>query len=590
MQKSRGSSPRGQTRPSGKSELRAAMRRSRSFMIAVFVFSFFVNALMLTGPLFMLQVYDRVLASGSESTLLALFLLVAGLYAFMAILDFARGRLLARTGARFEEALEERVIRASLLRSVLSAERANPAHGLNDLGTIPRTLASPGFLALFDLPWAPFFFAALFIFHPLLGWLGVAGGVILLTLTLVSQLVTSNKLNKYQGLSRAADNFASQSRRAGEVVRAQGLTTAIVRRWGDTRYRAALANMSYSDLSGLFQAFTKSFRLFLQSAMLGLGAWLVLQGQLSPGAMIAGSILLGRALAPIEQSLGQLRSLQGALASWKSLAALLNATPPEPTRTALPVPEPRLTIKHLAIQPPGSGKVTLSGIGLDLGPGQALGIIGRSGSGKSSLAKTLVGLWRPMTGEIRLGDARLDQYDPEVLSQYIGYLPQELTFFTGTITENIARMSEAPDEAAVVRAAQAAKAHELILSLPDGYDTVIEGGSIELSGGQRQRLALARALYKEPQLLVLDEPNSALDDEGTQALNAVIKQMKEAGKIVVLTTHRPAAMAEVDRVMVVENGQMIAEGAMKDVLKAIMSNSPQQVPEPIHEGEISNAV
>jgi ATP-binding cassette subfamily C protein len=573
----------------GGAELRHALRGGRSFIVAVFIFSLLVNALMLVGPLFMLQVYDRVLASGSEATLLALFLLVAGLYALMAVLDFARGRLLARVGARFEEALEERVMRASLLRAVHTSERAGPASGLNDMNAIPAALSSPGFLALFDLPWAPFFFALLFVFHPLMGWLGIAGGVVLLALTLINQLTTRKNLEKQNGLSRHANTFAEQSRRAAEIVRSQGLTGTVVSRWSDMRYKAALANMSYSDLSGLFQAFTKAFRLFLQSAMLALGAWLVLKGQLSPGAMIAGSIILGRALAPIEQSLGQWRNLQGALSAWKSLAALLGSTPPEQRRTELPVPEARLTIKELVIRSPGSDKITLSVQLLDIVPGQALGVIGRSGSGKSSLVKTLVGLWHPVAGEVRLGGARLDQYDPEVLGTYIGYLPQDLVFFTGSIAQNIARMSTDPDEAAVIRAAKAARAHELILSLPKGYDSVIEGGGIELSGGQRQRVALARALYSDPQLLVLDEPNSALDDEGAQALNLVIRQMKEAGKIVVVTTHRPAAMSEVDRVMIINNGQVAAEGPMEDVIKALMAGNAQKARQPLQESKLNNA-
>jgi ABC-type protease/lipase transport system fused ATPase/permease subunit len=274
--------------------------------------------------------------------------------------------------------------------------------------------------------------------------------------------------------------------------------------------------------------------------------------------------------------------VQGARSAWVSLKQLLDTTPPLAEHVALPIPQARLTLSNVAVHAPGAATPTLTGVSCTLEPGTALGIIGRSASGKSSLSKTLVGLWRPVSGEIRLGGARLDQYDPETLGGYIGYLPQEVMFFTGTIAENIARLAEEPDDAAVVRAAKAAQAHDLILSLPQGYDTVIEGGPTELSGGQRQRVALARALYSDPQLLILDEPNSALDQEGSHALNKVIKSMKEAGKLIIVTTHRPDALSALDRLMILERGAMVAEGPVKDIVKAMMSKLPNagKVPTP----------
>ena len=567
-----------------KNNIRSELNLSfaKYLLLGVFFFSIFTNLLMLVGPLFMLQVYDRVLASGSEATLVALFVMVGALYAIMAILDAARGGLLARVGARLEERLQERVLTASLHRAVFSSERARSPKGLDDLDTIPRTLASPVTLALFDLPWAPVFFAALFIFHPMLGWLGIAGGVLLLIITLANQLLTRRRFADYNATASHARVLAEQGRRASETVCSQGMRGAFVGRWTKLRHEATERNIGSSDLSGVFTSFTKSFRLFLQSGMLAMGAWLVLQAELTPGAMIAGSIILGRALAPIEQILGQWRSVQGARNAWVSLKQLLDTTPPLAEHVALPIPQARLTLSNVAVRAPGAATPTLTGVSCTLEPGTALGIIGRSASGKSSLSKTLVGLWRPVGGEIRLGGARLDQYDPETLGGYIGYLPQEVMFFTGTIAENIARLAEEPDDAAVVRAAKAAQAHDLILSLPQGYDTVIEGGPTELSGGQRQRVALARALYSDPQLLILDEPNSALDQEGSHALNKVIKSMKEAGKLIIVTTHRPDALSALDRLMILERGAMVAEGPVKDIVKAMMSKLPNagKVPTP----------
>ena len=554
--------------------LKAVRRTGRSLMTSVFVFSIFVNLLMLVGPLFMLQVYDRVLASGSHETLLALFTLVAMLYGLMAILDFARGRLLARAGARFLEALNETVFRAGVRRAILPQERAAPATGLRDLETVQTTLSSPGFTALFDLPWSPIFFAALFIFHPLLGWLGLAGGAILLVLTLVNDLLTRQKLMDYQKQSGQDQTLAEQARRNMEVVQSQGMMSALSGRWMELRTGAQAKNLAYSDLAGFFTAFTKSFRLFLQSAMLAAGAWLVLQAELTAGAMIAGSILLGRALAPIEQSLGQWRQLQKCRVSWRSLQKLLSMTPPLPERTRLPRPAALVSLDGVTVRAPGATKPVLVNVSVQIQPGQALGVIGKSGAGKSSLVRTLTGLWPPLSGEIRLGGARLDQYEPDTLGTYIGYLPQDVVFFNGSVAQNIARMALEPDEQEIVRAAQVAEAHDLILSLADGYDTLIEGGPVQLSGGQRQRIALARALYGNPELLILDEPNSALDIEGAKALNQVVANMKELGKAVILTTHRPTAIGQMDRLLVLEDGAMAAEGPRDDVLKTMMGTLP----------------
>ncbi|WP_170762972.1 type I secretion system permease/ATPase [Ruegeria lacuscaerulensis] len=554
-------------------ELRKVRDQGVTFLALAFLFSIFVNLLMLTGPLFMLQVYDRVLGSRAVETLTALFLLVVLLYSLMAMLDFARGRIVARFGARFQSQLDERVFDATLRRSLYPQARSAPATALRNLESIQSLCSSPVLLALMDIPWTPVFLAAIFLFHPLLGWLAVAGGALLIVIALLNQSLTHRKVAEAQRASAQANAFSEHARQAAEVVRSQGMQEDITSRWQKQRTNALSQTIAASDWTGSFTSLTKSLRLFLQSAMLALGAWLVLRNELTPGAMIAGSILLGRALAPVEQSIGQWGMIERARAAWISLNQFLDATPPEAPRTKLPIPEGKLVTKSLTVIPPGSSTPTLRGVTLRLEPGKALGVIGKSGSGKSTLAKALMGLWQPAAGEIRLGGATLDQYNPTDLGQHVGYLPQEVTLFNGSVAENIARMSENPDPEAVVEAAKKAKAHELILSLEKGYDTFLEGNDSQLSGGQKQRIALARALYGNPVLLILDEPNSALDADGTEALNAAVRGLKEAGKSAIIMTHRPQAISECDDLAVVERGQVVKFGSRDEVLGAMVQNA-----------------
>ncbi len=556
-----------------RNELRKVRNQGTTFLALAFLFSIFVNLLMLTGPLFMLQVYDRVLGSRAVETLTALFLLVVLLYILMAMLDFARGRIVARFGARFQSQLDERVFDATLRRSLFPQARSAPATALRDLESIQRLCSSPVLLAVMDVPWTPVFLAAIFIFHPLLGWLAVAGGTLLIVIALLNQTLTHHKVAEAQRASTQANAFSEQARQAAEVVRSQGMQDDITSRWQKQRTNALRQTIAASDWTGSFTSLTKSLRLFLQSAMLALGAWLVLRNELTPGAMIAGSILLGRALAPVEQSIGQWGMIEKARTAWTSLNRFLDATPPEATRTKLPVPEARLVTKGLTVIPPGANTPTLRNVALRLEPGRALGVIGKSGSGKSTLAKALMSLWQPAAGEIRLGGATLDQYDPSDLGRHVGYLPQEVTLFNGTVAENIARMSEHPDPEAVVEAAKKAKAHEMILSLEKGYDTFLGGNDSQLSGGQKQRIALARALYGNPVLLILDEPNSALDADGTEALNAAVRGLKVAGKSAIIMTHRPQAISECDDLAVVERGQVVKFGRRDEVLGAMVQNA-----------------
>lgn len=554
-------------------ELRKTRNKGLAFLTLAFVFSIFVNLLMLTGPLFMLQVYDRVLGSRAVETLTALFALVALLYALMAMLDYARGRIVARFGARFQSELDERVFDATLRRSLHPRARSAPATALRDLESIQNLCSSPVLLAVMDIPWTPVFVAAIFLFHPLLGWLAVAGGGLLVIIALLNQALTHRKVAAAQAASARASAFSEHARQAAEVVRSQGMQADMAARWQKQRTDALRQTVSASDWTGSFSSLTKSLRLFLQSAMLALGAWLVLRNELTPGAMIAGSILLGRALAPVEQAIGQWAMVERARTAWVSLNQFLDATPPEAPRTKLPTPQAMLAAKSLTVIPPGADKPTLRNVNLTLAPGKALGVIGKSGSGKSTLAKALLGLWQPAAGEIRLGGAALDQYDADDLGCHIGYLPQEVTLFNGTVAENIARMSENPDAEGVVAAAKKAKAHDLILSLPKGYDTFLGGNDSQLSGGQKQRIALARALYGEPVLLILDEPNSALDADGTEALNAAIRGLKSEGKAAIIMTHRPQAISECDELAVVEQGQVVKSGSRDEVLGAMVQNA-----------------
>ncbi|MEP2031256.1 MAG: type I secretion system permease/ATPase [Paracoccaceae bacterium] len=551
-------------------ELEEARRSGASLVLVVLLFSFFVNLLMLTGPLFMLQVYDRVLGSRSEETLAALFLLVGGLYLLMAALDYARGRVMARYGAAFQSALDATVFEANLQQSVGEDQQRT---GLRDLEVIQTLTGSPVFLALFDIPWSPLFLLAIFIFHPMLGWVALTGGGILIAFTLLNQFLTRKKVQRAQMTSQQAHAFANQAQISREIIQSQGMRAAVSDRWLRRQYEALNDRVSSADWTGGFTAVTKAFRLFLQSAMLAVGAYYVLRGELTAGAMIAASILLGRALAPIEQMLGQWGNFQRARNSWNSLNVILSQTPKAIAVTPLPRPDARLSVKSVIVVPPGAKAATLKNIQLEINPGEALGIIGRSGSGKSSIAKTILGLWTPASGEVRLGGAKLDQYDPDQLGRYIGYLPQNVTLLGGTIAENIARMEINADGVAIVAAAKRANAHEMILTLPNGYDTVLEGNQSRLSGGQRQRVALARALYGDPVLLILDEPNSALDADGSEALNQTIRDFKAEGKAVIVMTHRPTAIAECDSLVVLDHGLIVSSGPRDEVLKSQIKNA-----------------
>lgn len=555
----------------GHDELTQARRENRRLFWAVGIFSIFVNLLMLTGPLYMLQVYDRVLGSGSEATLVALSLLVLFLYGMMGILDWVRGRVLARIGARFQSRLDDRVFDATIRRAAI-AEDPVAQTGTADLEAIQRLISSPVLGAAFDLPWTPLFLAGIALFHPWLGLLAVVGGGVLILIAVLNQIFSRTPLQQAAGSAHRANLSSEEIRGEAEMIQSMGMRGSALRRWQKMRLAALSDSLQANDIGGGFSTLTKTLRLFLQSAMLGLGAYLALLGEVTPGAMIAGSILMGRALAPIELGLGQWALVQRAIKGWQSLAELLTKVPPEPERTALPQPTARLEVKGLAVIPPGDKAPQLRGVNFRVEPGQAIGVIGPSGAGKSTLAKALTGAWRPAAGTIQLDGAMLDQYAPDVLGQHFGYLPQRVQLFEGTIAQNIARLAEMPDAEKVVAAAKKAAAHEMIVSLPEGYDTWVSAGGGRLSGGQMQRIALARALYDAPVIVILDEPNSNLDNEGSMALNSAIKTLKSQGQSVLIMAHRPAAIQECDMLLVLDKGGQTAFGPKEKVLQEMVSN------------------
>ncbi|MCB2127622.1 MAG: type I secretion system permease/ATPase [Rhodobacteraceae bacterium] len=557
----------------GKEEMAAARRADNGLMLSVGLFSAFVNVLMLTGPLFMLQVYDRVLGSRSVETLAALFVLVAFLFLMMGILDLARGRVAARMAARYQDRLDRRVFAAALAYGDAKPGEAISGTGLRDLEVIRQFLASPVFLALFDAPWAPFFLAAVFVFHPWLGLMALGGGLVLVAIALINQSSTRQDVLGAHLAAQKADRLADQFRDEADAIQSMGMRGASFGRWAEARSAALSQSLRAGDRSGVWTVSSKTFRLFLQSAMLALGALLVLRGELTAGAMIASSILMGRALAPVEQAIGGWALAQRAAEGRQRLSALLGTIPPETKRTALPKPRAVLEANQLTVVPPGQSQAALRMVSFRLEPGQALGVIGPSGAGKSTLARAVTGIWKPAGGWMRLDGATLDQYDPDMLGAHIGYLPQRVTLFDGTIAENIARLSQNPDDAAIVAAAQKADAHKMILDLPDGYNTRVSQAGGRLSGGQIQRIGLARALYGDPVILVLDEPNSNLDNAGSQALNAAIRAMKDDGRSVIIMAHRPAAIQECDTLLMLDNGTRRAFGPRDEVLNSVVRNA-----------------
>ena len=543
-------------------------------LLALAGFSFVINLLMLTGPLFMLQIYDRVLSSGSVPTLLVLSGLVVGLYGFLGLVEMVRARLLVRVSMRLDERLRSRVFSAVMRLGARPGGAGTRANLLRDVDSLRQFVSSAGLATFFDVPWLPIYLSIIFAFAPLLGWMSAAAALVLLTIALLNETMTGRAQREASQWVERGHALAEESRRTADTAQALGMTGALYGRWAEIRQEASLTQNTALDRSGTFSAASRSARLLFQSAILALGAYLAILGQITPGTMIAASILMGRALAPVDQAVAHWRGFQTARQAWARLSHALRAEPDAAQRTQLPAPVGRLSVNGLSAVAiasdgrPGTDPI-VQGIRFNLTPGDGLGIIGPSGSGKTTLSKALLGLWPYVRGEVRLDGATLDQWEPERLGRHIGYLPQEGALLPGTVAENIGRFMPDAAHEQIVAAAQAAGAHGLILGLADGYETRLGANGAGLSAGQRQRIALARALFGDPCLIVLDEPNANLDSEGDAALTRAIKGARERGATVLVIAHRPSALAAIDKVLFLRDGRQIAFGPRDEVLRQI---------------------
>jgi ATP-binding cassette subfamily C protein len=543
------------------------LRECRRAFGSVALFSGMVNLLMLAGPLYMLQVYDRVLSSRSVPTLIALSIFLVGAYAFQGVLDLIRSRVVVRSAAVLDQRLALAVHSAVIRLSVASRHPGDGPQPVRDLDAIRGFLTGAGPIAIVDLPWVPVFLTICFLIHP---WLGVAstiGAVTLFTMTLLTERASRAPAKALAQDAGRRSIMVEAQRRGGETIMAMGMAGALGQRWAGVNNRYIAATASLSDVAGGFGSASKVLRLLLQSVILGLGAYLVIRQEMTAGAMVAASIMMGRALAPIETAIANWRAFIGARQAITRLSEALTRAAPKREVTSLPRPARSLEVEHVVMVAPGGTKPVVANVRFALKAGQAVGIIGPSGAGKTSLVRALVGIWRPAKGCVRLDGAALDQWDLDQLGQHVGFISQTVELFDGTISENIARMNVKPDADAVLRAAKAAGAHELILRLPNGYDTPIGEGGEALSGGQRQRIALARALYGDPFLIVLDEPNSNLDNEGEMALRQAIANLKTRGAIVVLIAHRPSVLAVCDHILVLANGEQKDFGSRDEIMQ-----------------------
>ena len=563
-----------------RSELAEALAACRGAFYGTAVLSGMSNVLMLTGAMFMLEIYDRVLPSRSMPTLVGLLILVAALFAALGILDAIRGRILVRIGGALDETLSGRVYDTLVRLPLRAGARTDGTQPLRDLDAIRSYLSGLGPVALFDLPWIPLYLAICFIFHPLIGLTALAGAIILIVLTFLTESLMRAPTKAATEAAIVRNSLAEISRRNAEALIAMGIASRISQRWRDANRQYMLSQREASDLGGGLGAISKVLRMMLQSSVLAVGAYLVIHQEASAGIIIAGSILSARALAPVDLAIANWKGFAAARQSWQRLNNLLAVSPAQIAPMQLQAPAQRLTVESVSAAPPGVPKIVVQDITFELEAGQGLGIIGPSGSGKSSLARLLVGVWQPVRGNVRLDGAALDQWSPDALGQHIGYLPQDVELLAGTVAQNIARFEPNADNEAVIAAAKAVGVHELIVRLPAGYDTPIGDQGSALSAGQAQRIALARAVYRDPFLVVLDEPNSNLDSDGEEALTRAILGVRERKGIVIVVAHRPSAIAAVDRILVMSQGKAQAIGPKDEVLSKVLQR-PLSMPRPL---------
>lgn len=561
-----------------KTDLQLALKNCRGSFAVVGFFSFFVNLLMLVPSLYMLQLYDRVLSSGSEVTLLMLTLLMVMLMVVMGALEWMRSSILVRVSNRIEMNLNQRLYDAVFRMSLYSGGKSGSTQALSDLTNLRQFLTSAGVFAFFDAPWIPIYMFVMFAFHPLLGWMAVGGGIVLVIIAIINHKATNPPLADANKFQMAASGMTSASIRNAEVIESMGMLDNIRSLWLRNNVESLSHQSTASQRAGFLANFSKTFRMLLQSLVLGAGAYLAINQEISPGLMIAGSILLGRALAPIDLMIGSWKGFISARQQYDRLNKILSQIPKREEKMALPDPTGSVFLEAVVVGAPGSRTPIIKGIQLGIEVGESVAIIGPSGAGKSTLARAMLGIWPCLSGKVRLDGADIFSWNRADLGPHIGYLPQDIELFDGTISENISRFGDL-DPDAVVKAAQMSGVHDMILQFPDGYDTVIGASGGVLSGGQRQRIGLARALYGEPVLVVLDEPNSNLDDVGELALAKALKQMSNKGVTVVIVTHRPSVLAQVDKVLVIRDGRAEMYGPRDEVLSKMAASQSAAQPQ-----------
>ncbi|MGF6558604.1 ATP-binding cassette subfamily C exporter for protease/lipase [Pseudomonas sp. S30_BP2TU TE3576] len=550
----------------------------KSTLLSVGCFTALINILMLAPSIYMLQVYDRVLSSQNETTLVMLSLMIVGFFAFIGLLEAVRSFIVIRIGSQLERRFNLRVYQAAFERNLFQGE-GNAGQSLGDLTHIRQFVTGPALFAFFDAPWFPVYLFVIYLFNVWLGVFATAGAVLLIGLACLNEAMTKKPLGEASLLSQKSSQLATSHLHNAETIQAMGMLGALRNRWFQVHSRFLGLQNQASDTGAVISSLSKTLRLCLQSLVLGLGALLVIKGDMTAGMMIAGSILMGRVLSPIDQLIAVWKQWSGAKLAYGRLNALLQAFPPGDDAMALPAPKGQITFEQVSAGPPGQRAATLHLVSFSLAAGEVMGVLGASGSGKSTLARVLVGVWPTLGGTVRLDGADIHRWNRDDLGPYIGYLPQDIELFSGSIAQNIARFREA-DPQKVVAAAQQAGVHELILRLPQGYDTVLGEDGSGLSGGQKQRVALARALYDQPSLVVLDEPNSNLDTVGEAALASAIAQMKAQGTSVILVTHRSSALAQADKLLVLNDGRLQAFGASQEVLKALSGAQQEKAAHP----------
>ena len=549
-------------------ELAASFNDVKSYFIYAGLFSAAVNLLMLVPVIYMLQVYDRVVSSGSYSTLAMLTLLMVALTAALGGFEWVRSMILIAASNRIEKNLRRRVSDATFKRALLTGGAVSNSQPLSDLSSLRQFLTGNGPFAFFDAPWFPIYVFVMFMFHPLFGYAAIFAGIVMVALAYTTEKVTSKKLQDANSQSNWINNQVNGTLKNSEVIAAMGMADDLRHRQEKRFDQVLTLQTDASRSAGLLQSLSKTFRMVMQSLLLGLGALLALRQEISPGMMIAGSLLLGRALAPIDMLVGTWKGFTLARGQYDRLGQLLNQIPKDADTMSLPAPTGKLSAEQVMVVPPGSKNIVVRGVNMELNAGEALGIVGPSASGKSCLARALLGIWPTYSGKVRLDGADIFAWDRTELGPYIGYLPQDIELFDGSISENICRFGDVdPDK--VVEAARTAGVHDLILHLPQGYDTVIGGSGGILSGGQRQRIGLARAIYGSPKYLVLDEPNSNLDDQGERELVEAIRRIKSEGATVIIITHRTMVLQCVDKILVMRDGAASHFGPRDQVLAAL---------------------